>query len=88
LELYDQDKDGQLAQNELSQCPGLAHVLSRYDSNNDSSLSRDELANGIRQWSEGKLGGVPWSFQVKLNGRVLPEAVVTIIPRTFSRRCD
>jgi hypothetical protein len=83
LKAYDENQDESLSAAELTKCPALVHVLPQYDSSGDGALSSDEIAAGIRGWSEGKMGATPWPFQVKFNGRPLEGAHVELIPEPF-----
>lgn len=83
FELYDQNQDGSLAKSELAECPGLTHAFTSYDTDGSGQLSHDEIAAGIRVWSEGKMGMTSWPFQVRFNGRPLDGAQVKLVPEPF-----
>ena len=80
---YDGNGDGVLESAELTAAPELAAVLSRYDGDGDARLSGSELAAGIDRWSDGKVGLLPWAYQVTLNGRPLSGAEVKLVPATY-----
>src|SRR5687768_619932 len=83
IEQLDKNGDGQLADAELQGAPGLAAVKDRYDADRGGSLSQEEIAGGIRRWSEGQVGAAAVAYAVQLDGRALPGAQVKAIPEPF-----
>ena len=83
LQQLDKNSDGGLDDAELREAPGLAAAKARYDADSNSSLSEEEVANGIRRWAEGKMGAISVPFMVRLNGRPLDDAQVRLIPEPF-----
>ena len=83
IEQYDRNQDGRLGADELAECPGLAHVLPRYDTDGNGSLTSEEIAAGMRGWAEGKMGATPWPFRITFNGRALEGAHIKLIPEPF-----
>ena len=80
---YDANGDQQLEEGELTGAPELAAVLKRYDADADGRLTADELAAGIRRWSEGRAGLLLWPYQVTLNGQPLSGAEVKLVPAPY-----
>src|SRR5262249_29879376 len=74
---------GQLSDDELREAPGLAAVKSAYDSDHNGTLSKVEVADGIRRWAKGDSGAVAVAYIVQLDGRALPTAQVKAIPEPF-----
>lgn len=83
LAASDKNQDGNLAKDELEKFPGLAHAFKGYDADGSGQLSRDEIAAGIRVWSEGRMGMTSWPFQLRFNGRPLEGAQVKLIPESY-----
>lgn len=80
---YDSDDDGQLGLSELTLAPELLEVKEAYDSDGNEHLSRDEIATGIRSWSATSTGLSQLSFTVRLDGKPLPNAKVSLTPAPF-----
>jgi hypothetical protein len=83
LALYDADKDGSIAGEELDNCPGLKQGLRQLDGNRDQALSGEEIAARLRQYQEDRLGVVGFIGHVTLDGRPLVGAEVTLVPEEF-----
>ncbi len=79
----DANQDGQLNDDELKAAPGLAAVKTTYDQDHNGTLARNEVAQGIRRWTEGSSGAVAVSYVVQLDGRALPTAQVRAVPEPF-----
>ena len=83
LEQMDKNQDGQLDDAELGASPGLVYVKAAYDGDQNGSLSRDEVAAGLRRWTEGDAGAVVVSYIVQMDGRAFPGAQVRAVPEPF-----
>jgi hypothetical protein len=79
---YDTNKDGTLDAKELEACPGLLSALKRTDRSGDSRLSADEIADRLTLFQDqGMQSDV--SVDVRLDGRALAGATVTLVPESF-----
>jgi hypothetical protein len=83
IEQLDKNLDGQLADAELQAAPGLAAAKDRYDADHSGALGVEEIAAGIRRWSEGQVGAAAVAYMLQLDGRPLPGAQVKAIPEPF-----
>jgi hypothetical protein len=81
--MYDKDGDGALAGSELDAVPGIKKNLSRYDSNGDSRVSRDEIAERLNNWSKQQLAIMGCSYVVTLDGQPLADAEITLVPEPY-----
>jgi hypothetical protein len=80
---FDSNADGQLDSKELDACPGVKAVAKAIDTGHDGSLSADEIAARIQQWSAKRVALVAVNCAVVKNGQPLPGATVTFVPETF-----
>ena len=79
---YDTNKDGFLDAKELEACPSLLMALKKIDKNNDGKLSPDEIAERLAYF---QTAGMQLNVlaEVKLDGRPLSGATVTLVPEKF-----
>ncbi|MEN6497033.1 MAG: hypothetical protein ABFD16_22295 [Thermoguttaceae bacterium] len=77
---YDVNKDGVLSGPELDKAPALNAAMAKIDADNDGKLTAHEVANRIKQWQASKLGLMPVSCTVRLDGKPLADATVTLVP--------
>ena len=68
---------------ELKLAPGLAEGKSRADTDSDSRISMQELAERITSWNESFERLVCPEIEVRLNGRLVPNAKITFQPEPF-----
>jgi hypothetical protein len=80
---YDANKDGFLDAKELERCPALKRALKAFDKNGDGRLSADEIAERLARYQQSKVGLMPVTCQVSLDGRALEGATVTFEPEKF-----
>jgi hypothetical protein len=83
LAAYDKNGDGVLDAQELSACPGLKAALPYADADRNGRLSAEEIAARIRQYQEDRAGLLFLRAVVMLDGRPLPDAVVSLVPARF-----
>jgi hypothetical protein len=83
IEMYDKDGDGALSGKELDAVPGIKKNLSHYDSDNDSRVSRDEIAARLNDWSKQQLALMGCSYIVSLDGQLLSDATITLVPEGY-----
>jgi len=81
---YDKDGDGQLNEEELSNCPALRDAMTnRIDKNKDQQLSREELAERFSMWVNGGVGLTSFMCRVTLKGKSLDGVQVQLVPEEF-----
>lgn len=80
---YDTNKDGAIAGDELAKAPALKAAIEKIDANSDGKITADEITARIKQWQESKLGLTSLSCQVRMDGKPLADATVTLIPEEF-----
>ena len=78
---FDQDSDGKLSATELERAPGIR--LDSLDLDSDGYLSSNEIANRIVQWQASDVGQLSHSLMVKIDGKALADAEVTLEPYAF-----
>lgn len=83
LELYDADHDGAIAGTELDASPALKAALPRLDTNGDGRITADEIAERVKAWKAMKTGLASVRALVTLDGKPLPQAMVTFEPEPF-----
>jgi hypothetical protein len=83
MEMYDADDDGYLAGAELDQVPGLKAAIETLDTDKDGKVSEDEIAERIETWQSTRLGLLPITLTVTINGVPLQNATVTFEPEPF-----
>ena len=83
MQLWDQNQDGLLDAEELTQCPGLRSDLPAIDSDQDGTISRDELQARLEAFEQNQTGLKAAYFRVKLNGKPLADAQIRLIPEEF-----
>src|SRR5262245_48855685 len=81
LNYLDQNKNGQIEGAELDASPALKSALPVIDKNKDKSLSASEIQQRIEQYA--KLGPVPLTCTVTLDGQSLSGATITFEPEAF-----
>lgn len=83
LSTCDTNRDGMLEVQELHACPGLKAALSYADLDRDGRLSAEEIVARLRKYQEDKAGLLYLRAVVTLDGKPLPDAVVTLVPEPF-----
>lgn len=83
MELYDSDSDGYVAGEELDRAFGLKAAIETLDTNNDSRISEEEIADRVRAWDRMRIGMMGVDAIVNLDGEPLIEAKVTFEPEEF-----
>jgi hypothetical protein len=83
MEMYDTNRDGQVAGDELAKAPGINAAVARLDTNGDKGVSADEVAERVRVWQKMGHGLTSFSFKVTLDGSPLAEASVVFEPEEF-----
>jgi len=82
LELYDSNKDGKLAPDELKASPALAAGVSKIDKNRDGSIDAAEMQARFERHDQ-MADLVAFDVEVSANRRPLEGATVTFIPEPF-----
>jgi hypothetical protein len=83
LEKYDKNGDGVISGDELAKSPALKSALSRLDANGDKGVSADEIVERINKWQASRIGLMPFSCTIVLDGRPVEGATVTMEPESF-----
>jgi hypothetical protein len=80
LERFDADHNATLSKQEAAKAPGLAAAWSRYDTNKDEAISRDELAARAQQWVDRRDGMVAITCVVRLGSSQIADVQVKLVP--------
>jgi hypothetical protein len=80
VDKYDQDDDGRLAQDELTDLPPIAGNRSWYDWDHDEKISAAELRAGLKEIFDPKVGLLTFTCSVTRNGKPLSGANVKFVP--------
>jgi hypothetical protein len=80
---YDANRDGAIAGDELAKAPGLLGAQSVLDKDNDGRVTAAEIAARLEQYIKDGVGLSAMPCQVRMDGRPLTEATVSLIPETF-----
>ena len=83
IELYDTDRDGKIAGEELALAPSLKSSLERFDTDGDRAISSDEIQARLQSLLDQKLGYLPVRVQVTLDGDPLEGVEVVFEPEEF-----
>ena len=83
IEMYDQNADGALRQDELVACPGLRTATRAFDADGDAMISRDELSQRLEKIYGSGVGLVTVGCTITLDGRPLVGAQVRFVPEPF-----
>jgi EF hand domain-containing protein len=83
MELFDDNSDGALDDNELKKSPGLAEGKPRVDSNGDGKISAEELAARFKYWNESSVRLVCTDLEITFNRRLVSDANITFEPEPF-----
>ena len=83
IQEYEDDGNGSLSRAELTKVPGILRAIGHYDTNQDNSVSADEISQRLTQLRATKIGMEPIFCKVTLDGRPLEGAVVKFIPESF-----
>lgn len=80
---YDNDSDGNLSADELTDVDSLKSAMKQLDTNGDAALSADEIATRIRFYQDHRAGLVSASCVLRRGGRPVAEAKVAYEPEEF-----
>lgn len=80
---YDANKDGAISGEELDKAPALKAASRRIDANTDGKITASEVTARIRQWQATKLGLTMVQCVVRMDGKPLADARVTLVPEEF-----
>ncbi|MCC7085573.1 MAG: hypothetical protein IT427_11265 [Pirellulales bacterium] len=83
IQKYDGNKDGAISADELASSPGLKIALSRIDTNKDGKITAEEISSRIDQWRASRLALSSMNVRLRLDGRPLQNATMTLVPEEF-----
>jgi hypothetical protein len=83
LERLDKNADGAVDMTEVAAAPGLAWGAQYIDTDNNKSLSRDELVARFEVYRKMRLGLSSKTMQLSYKGRPLMGAKVKLVPEFF-----
>ncbi len=82
IKQYDENKDGAISGAELDKVPAIKDSIKHYASG-DGKVTAETIAARIREWQDSKVGVMSTMFIVKLDGKPLEGASVTLEPEKF-----
>lgn len=83
VELYDNNGDGQLDEEELARCPGVLANLAAYDRDGSGTVNAEEIAERLAARGSKRVGLLSMQAEIRLNGKALPEANVMFLPEPY-----
>jgi hypothetical protein len=83
IEMYDTNRDGAIADEELDNCPAIAAARTRVDLNADGRITADEIEHRIDAWRQSRIALMPVIVSVRTNGRRIEEAQVKFVPESW-----
>jgi EF hand domain-containing protein len=82
---YDKDRNGSVSKEEAKQSPALTEAFKHFDKDSDGSISTEELGGRLKYYKDVGLALYGWSCEVRLDGRPLSGATVTLVPEPFMK---
>lgn len=86
IEMFDNNGDDTLDDQELKQCPGLAEGKNRADTNGDGRLTKDEITQRIEFWNDSRKLLCAPTFEVSINRLFFPDIEVVLEPEPFLKK--
>lgn len=84
MELFDANKDGNVAGPELDKAPGLKAALKpKLDTNGDGKASAAEVTARVQQYVDSRIAAMPCRCEIHLDDQPLEGATVRLIPEAF-----
>jgi hypothetical protein len=83
MELYDTNKDGKIAGDELKACPGLNAAMKVIGTTKEQGITSEQLVTRIQKWKDSRIGRTSLSCLVTRNGKPLSGATVKFVPEEF-----
>ena len=83
VNLYDRDGSRTLDDGELAAVPGMAKYKQLYDTDQDKTVSAEEIEARFRTWKDQALGLRELLVVVTLDGKPLADATVRFIPEPY-----
>lgn len=80
---YDKNSDGSLDETEIGSFVSIKSDVAQFDSDNSKTITESEIVQRFEKWQALKVALVPCSFVVKLDGKPLTDAEVTLEPESF-----
>ncbi|MDC0937118.1 hypothetical protein OAS39_12605 [Pirellulales bacterium] len=83
MEQLDADKNGELDNNELENCPGLIKSRKQIDGDENGTISAAELQQRMQDYIDQQVAILPYPLVVTWRGRPLAGAKIELIPEPF-----
>jgi hypothetical protein len=83
MEIYDTDKDGFVAGEELAKAPGLKAALKALDIDKNGKVSAQEISERVTEWKNQAVALMSFTCDVTLDGNFIEGATVTYEPDGF-----
>lgn len=80
---YDTDGDGLLSEEEIARAPAIRVAQRRLDVNQDGKVSAEEICARVEFWQGLDVALLPVDCNVRLRGRPLAGATITLQPCSF-----
>jgi hypothetical protein len=83
LSLLDASGNGLIERDEAAKAPGLASAFSRFDADGNGALSAEEVESRVAAYAAARLGLMPFSCTISVNGEVHEGMAVRLAPEPF-----
>ena len=83
MEMYDANKDGKIAGEELDKCPAMKSAIAQIDPSGVKEVTAEKVTARVQAWQASKLGRMSLSCTVTHNGKPLEGAAVNFVPEKF-----
>jgi hypothetical protein len=80
---YDRNHDGYLDARELEACPALKSSLKGLDKDGDGRLSKEEIAERLREFEDSRVGLFVTTARVVMDGKPLADVAILFEPEAF-----
>lgn len=83
MEKYDANGDGEVTGEELDAAPALKAAIEQLDQDSSGGVSAKEVNARVDRWLEDKIGLTSFTCTIRMDGRPLDGATVTMVPEEF-----
>ncbi|WP_145059104.1 EF-hand domain-containing protein [Adhaeretor mobilis] len=80
MDQYDENSDGSLSDDEVSNCPAIASSKRKYDQDGNGSIDKQEISRRLTNIYSDRIGIFQLHANVMLDGRPLRNALITLVP--------